>query len=319
MAPGVYFWSLGHSTEDSYEDRGRGIKDSLSNFVVMKLHQRDDFGLLSSEAESVKHIEPIYLERGFEYYYDVTPIGQRSSSSLKNLDKEERDCYLEEETHDGSIFKKYSKSKCLYECRVALVEQKCGCIPWDFMAKKEGFTKKECNIFGRSCFFFEMENVTTNENGQCPNCKESCDSTQYKNKLVKFATVHRYLENFVANKSFAAQEILNFGSTIDPYNNAFTIWQLDQQPSAYLLEDMIVVHLRFLSPDVNSVELTYSTWDKFANFGGNFGIFAEITGFSFLGLLHIIILSFKLVVMKAYSKYKQRRSIKNLPKVAPKA
>ena len=38
-------------------------------------------------------------------------------------------------------------------------------------------------------------------------------------------------------------------------------------------------------------QVIYTTWDKFANFGGNFGIFAEITGVSFLGVLNLIFLS----------------------------
>jgi len=37
-------------------------------------------------------------------------------------------------------------------------------------------------------------------------------------------------------------------------------------------------------------QVIYTTWDKFANFGGNFGIFAEITGVSFLGVLNLIFL-----------------------------
>ena len=36
--------------------------------------------------------------------------------------------------------------------------------------------------------------------------------------------------------------------------------------------------------------MIYTTWDKFANFGGNFGIFAEITGVTFLGVLNLIFL-----------------------------
>ena len=37
-------------------------------------------------------------------------------------------------------------------------------------------------------------------------------------------------------------------------------------------------------------QVIYTTWDKFANFGGNFGIFAEITGVTFLGVLNLIFL-----------------------------
>ena len=60
--------------------------------------------------------------------------------------------------------------------------------------------------------------------------------------------------------------------------------------------DAIIVHLNFQKPDVTSINLKYSTDDKFANFGGSFGIFAEITGCSFLGLLNIFIICLKILM-----------------------
>ena len=58
--------------------------------------------------------------------------------------------------------------------------------------------------------------------------------------------------------------------------------------------DLIIIHLRFLQPEIDLVSLRYSIMDKIANFGGNFGIFAEITGCSFLGILNFFILLFKI-------------------------
>ena len=60
-------------------------------------------------------------------------------------------------------------------------------------------------------------------------------------------------------------------------------------------EDLIIVHLRILKPHIKVIDAKYSIMDKFANFGGNFGIFAEITGCSFLGMLNFFILLFKLI------------------------
>ena len=64
-----------------------------------------------------------------------------------------------------------------------------------------------------------------------------------------------------------------------------------------LSKDMIVVHLRFLPPKISLFDAKYTLMDQFANFGGKFGIFAQLTGCSFLGLLNIIFL-----VMKNFSK-----------------
>ena len=59
--------------------------------------------------------------------------------------------------------------------------------------------------------------------------------------------------------------------------------------------DVIIVHLRFMQPSVDIISMKYTIMDKFANFGGNFGIFAEITGCSFLGILNFFIIFFKLI------------------------
>ena len=48
-------------------------------------------------------------------------------------------------------------------------------------------------------------------------------------------------------------------------------------------------------PSVEITDVKYTVFDKFANFGGNFGIFAEITGCSFLGMLNFLILLMKLI------------------------
>ena len=51
--------------------------------------------------------------------------------------------------------------------------------------------------------------------------------------------------------------------------------------------DMIIVHLNFRQPEIDKINAKYTWLDNFAQFGGNFGIFAELTGCTFLGLLNI--------------------------------
>ena len=43
------------------------------------------------------------------------------------------------------------------------------------------------------------------------------------------------------------------------------------QSRVSMLDDMVIVHLRILKPDVQLIDAKYSINDKFANFGGNFG------------------------------------------------
>ena len=62
---------------------------------------------------------------------------------------------------------------------------------------------------------------------------------------------------------------------------------------------LTVINLRFLQPNFNWVDTKYTLMDKLAGFGGNFGIFAEITGCSLLALLNIIIIIFKSLFARA--------------------
>ena len=57
-----------------------------------------------------------------------------------------------------------------------------------------------------------------------------------------------------------------------------------------MYRDMVVVHLRFLPPRMNRIDVKYTLMDQFASFGGKFGIFAQLTGCTFLGLINILFL-----------------------------
>ena len=65
-----------------------------------------------------------------------------------------------------------------------------------------------------------------------------------------------------------------------------------------MASDLVIIHWRILKPQINVVDAKYTLLDKFANFGGNFGIFAEITGCSFLGMLNFLILLCKLTFLR---------------------
>ena len=64
---------------------------------------------------------------------------------------------------------------------------------------------------------------------------------------------------------------------------------------AEMAKDLVIVHWKILEPEIKVIDAKYSINDKIANFGGNFGIFAEITGCSFLGMVNFLILLFKLI------------------------
>ena len=63
------------------------------------------------------------------------------------------------------------------------------------------------------------------------------------------------------------------------------------------MENIIIVRLQYKSSEVemNMLELRTTMTDKIANFGGTFGIWAELTGCSLLGMINLVIISFKLI------------------------
>ena len=65
-----------------------------------------------------------------------------------------------------------------------------------------------------------------------------------------------------------------------------------------LVENVIIVHLKYRSSEVDMTILDsrYSDSDKIANFGGVFGIWAELTGFSLLGIINVGLIILKILL-----------------------
>ena len=59
----------------------------------------------------------------------------------------------------------------------------------------------------------------------------------------------------------------------------------------------IILRLSYKSSEIEFTKLDVrtTTTDKIANFGGTFGIWAELTGVSLLGMINLLIISFKLL------------------------
>ena len=67
---------------------------------------------------------------------------------------------------------------------------------------------------------------------------------------------------------------------------------------AKIYEYAIIVHLKFMEPQITEVGVKYMY--KLAMFGGNFGIFETITGWSLLGIINLIINLMFLIVKSVF-------------------
>ena len=66
----------------------------------------------------------------------------------------------------------------------------------------------------------------------------------------------------------------------------------------HFMNNTIIVKLHYKSSEIemNKLDVRTTMTDKIANFGGTFGIWAELTGCSLLGMINLIIISFKLLL-----------------------
>ena len=254
------------------------------------------------------------LEANHEYFYKVTPFGFMASEGMKSLDIHQRNCHTKDELSSSSIFKIYRKKNCEYECRVNFAILKCKCAPWDFIYNHNAREIRECDIFGRTCFYDTIGNITlSNSFNNCDHCIDDCDRIEFKKELIKAKVLSKvdeygdmkgeylkspiYWTECVGEKAFA-EFFCDFNmtfwdrQTLNLYNSLYTEKKYSFERSL-LYKNAIIIHLNFVEPEITLLAIKYSLLDKLANFGGKFGIFAQLTGCSLLAILNILLVACK--------------------------
>ena len=117
----------------------------------------------------------------YQVIYQVMPKVIKTTPAFKKMNLEQRKCKLSHEVEENSIFKVYTQQNCKYECYVKEAESLCQCIPWDFMHQNE--MAEECDIFGRTCFYNAMENISKSSN-LCNDCVKECDYITYDGIVI---------------------------------------------------------------------------------------------------------------------------------------
>ena len=120
--------------------------------VFFQIHSTDELPQIEKDSNQIAEKDSLTLEAGHEYFIQVTPIGQQVTKQFQALSFKDRHCLLSHEKNEHSVLKVYKKQNCRYECKVKFAISKCACIPWDFPINLSE-TIKECDVFGRTCFF----------------------------------------------------------------------------------------------------------------------------------------------------------------------
>ena len=268
------------------------------------------------EGESFeRQVGSLTLKGGNEYLIDVTPHTIKVSDDYKGLELERRNCFANvDESPNLKLFKNYSRNNCRYECHVERAQDKCQCTPWDFVSFQQNLG--ECDVFGRQCFFDTIRKLSHSSIDSCPHCIDLCETTKY---FVTKVTKESLAKKLVANgDTWTAMRKINMKwirgekelvEFFEDKNNSLSDQRFREVYNAFgypfdnnddyewlhfaRSKNIIIVHLDFQKPKVKMIDLKYTSMDKIANFGGKFGIFAQITGCSLLAIIKIVFVIFK--------------------------
>ncbi len=99
---------------------------------------------------------PISLRPGYTYTIAVTPSKNTVDAKVDGLPPNDKRCMSARDDHNLTLFRDYSFSSCMYECRLRVASESCGCIPWDFPRWTEELPI--CHTAGANCFLHKMQN-----------------------------------------------------------------------------------------------------------------------------------------------------------------
>jgi hypothetical protein len=154
-----------------------------TNGIVALIHQSGSF--------------PMTIDKSFDIRTGhnnlITLSGKLVNSNpiIRALDLNARNCSFENENGNSTLFQKYSRSHCMFECalmiaRTALMRKnnksndlsEC-CIPW-FIPSPES-SLNICDPWDSKFIYEMMLNVS---NSQCKHCLADCSSTLYEGRLT---------------------------------------------------------------------------------------------------------------------------------------
>ena len=80
---------------------------------------------------------------------------------------------------------------------------------------------------------------------------------------------------------------------------AQNVYRTFEYTNALRKHKLAIINMRFLQPNFQYIDTKYTLLDKIANFGGKFGLFAQLTGCSLIVIFKIIFVTFKTLFTKS--------------------
>ena len=168
-----------------YEHEDTMVDSSLNKFNIL-LHSSKEFPMFmgpkkNSFTLNSKEWLSLRTLRQYSLAFDVK---QRilDQDLVDLFPKDKRQCKFPSEADLLGYSDNYTQAHCIYECKLEVIADTCGCLPWFVPFRSENLTT--CNIFGNKCY--EQILLTSNEkldfsnlNTPVCDCLPDCESTEY--------------------------------------------------------------------------------------------------------------------------------------------
>ena len=123
----------------------------------------------------------------------------------------------------------------------------------------------ECDLFGRTCFYNAMKNLTISNETHCKECIKECDYTTYEAVVTKQDEIQKvditgWGGGCGGQRVFCEFLLPNNGTKIIDQGSANAYNTLSKQEAYFngsrlaMLDDVVIVHLRILKPDVQLID-----------------------------------------------------------------
>ncbi len=217
--------------------------------------------------------EPIEVYPGNAYNILVTPSVMTVEDGVKKLSPLRKNCISHDSDRELTMFRKYTKSRCMHECRLKRAADSCGCIPWDYPRFDQEVPI--CHFWARECFKTELSKGVAPTECSCMN---DCHGVSYTHDvLVKDAQSDDYCFSFWRKHVSPWQDRNDFFDTAASFSfeqlRYFTLEP--HQACKEALQSGIAAVKIYIGPPaahVSTRSLRVTFTDRIANIGGRTSI-----------------------------------------------
>ena len=148
---------------------GKHWNDTTSENIKIGIHSPGEVADIRGWYNKIINVSPGYITT-----IKVKLSQQKSEGPVKDMPLKDRNCRFEDETYDLFSMHNYTKVHCLFDCKMTLAEEICGCRPWDYpnvennLASQLEMDTRICDFFGNSCF----DQILRQDHA--PKCDEKC-------------------------------------------------------------------------------------------------------------------------------------------------